>query len=156
MTNERFAMPYQDRNNVVSIIINLVVNGYIVLRLLAMNEAGAFEGPDAVNVWAKTVVWVIPISIVLTIIGTILFNIGHAIMTGDAKPSFVVDERDRLFEQRSMIAVTIFAAFGFIVAIVMLALNWSALFGFNIIYFSMALASLAGDVVRFISYRRGY
>ena len=149
-------MTYQDRNNVVSILINIVVNGYIIIRLVDMNAAGAFDGPDAVNVWARLVIWVIPISIAATIVGTILFNIFYAIATGNEKPSFVVDERDKLFEQRSFVAAMVLAASGFILAIVMLALGWSALFGFNIIYFSMALASMAGDAVKFISYRRGY
>lgn len=149
-------MTYQDRNNVVSILVNLLVNGYITLRILDMNAGGAFAGPDAVNVWARTVVWVIPISIAATIVGTILFAILHAIATGNPRPSFVVDERDRMFERRSMVATLILAAFGFIAAIVMLAFGWSALVGFNVIYYAMALGSLAGDLVRFISYRRGY
>jgi len=149
-------MTYQDRNNIVSILINLIVNGYIISRLIEMNATGAFDGPDAVNVWARMVVWVIPISIGATIIGTILFNIGYAIATGNEKPSFVVDERDKLFEQRGIIAVVVFAAFGFVTAIISLALGASALVGFNIIYFAMAIGSMADDAVKFISYRRGY
>jgi hypothetical protein len=149
-------MTYQDRNNAVSIIVNLVVNGYIVLRLLEMNAAGQFDGLDAVNVWARMVVWVIPIAIGATIIGTILFNIGYAIVTGKDKSSFLVDERDKLFDRRGIIAVVIFAGGGFMLAIIGLALGWSALTGFNLIYFAMALGSISADLVKFISYRRGY
>ena len=148
-------MTYQDRNNVVSILVNIIVNGYIILRLLNMNTDGAFGGPDAANVWARTVVWAIPIGIGAVIIGTILFNIGFAIVTGNPKPSFVVDERDRLFERRSMMPPLIFATFGFLAAIILMAFGWSALFAFNVIYFSMAAGSLIGDMVRFISYRIG-
>ncbi len=153
---ERLVMTYQDRNNVVSIIVNLLVNGYIVMQLLAMNAAGQFDGPDAVNVWARMVIWVIPIAIIGTILGTILFNIGYAIVTHTEKPSFLVDERDKLFDQRGIVAVVIFAAAGFILSIVTLAFGRSALVGFNIIYFSMALGSMAADLVKFASYRRGY
>ncbi len=149
-------MTYQDRNNVVSILINLSVDAYIILKLLEMNAAGLFDGPDAVNVWARMVVWVIPISIAATIGGTILFNIAYAIFTGDPKPSFKVDERDRMFDMRSFVAVAVFAGGGFVLTIIGLAIGWSALTGFNIIFFSMALGSLASDVVKFISYRRGY
>lgn len=149
-------MTYQDRNNVVSIIVNLIVNGYIVFRLLEMNTAGQFDGPDAVNVWARMVIWVIPIAIVGTIVGTILFNIGYAIVTRTEKPSFLVDERDKLFDRRGIIAVVIFAGAGFMLAIVALAFGWSALIGFNIIYFAMAFGSIAADLVKFASYRRGY
>lgn len=149
-------MVYQERNTIVSIAVGLIVNLYVIAQIVHLNASGAFDGPDAVTVWARTVVWVIPISIVAIIVGTILFNIGHAIVTGNEKPSFLVDERDRVFEQRGMNAVVIFVAIGFIGTILGLAIGWSALIGFNIIYFSMALGSLAADVVKFISYRRGF
>lgn len=149
-------MSYQDRNNIVSIVVSLLVNAYVIYRLFEMSAAGAFDGPDAVNVWARMVVWVIPIAIVATIAGTILFNIAYAIVAGEAKPSFVVDERDKMFDRRGIMAVVMFAGGGFILAIVALAFGWSALIGFNIIYFAMALGSIAADTVKFISYRRGY
>lgn len=149
-------MPYQDRNNIVSILVNLAVTGYVIRQLIAMQADGMFDGPDAVNVWARMVVWVIPVAIVATIAGTILFNIFYAIITGNQKPSFLVDERDRMFERRGIVAVVICCALGFIITVIGLAIGWSALVGFNIIYFSMALGSMAGDAVKFISYRRGY
>lgn len=149
-------MTYRDRNNVVSILVSLAVNSYIVLRLLQMEQAGLFDGPDAVNIWARMVIWAIPISIAATIIGTILFNIGHAIVTGNAKPSFIVDERDRLFDRRGIIAIVVLAGAGFISSIIALALDHSALTGFNIMFFAMALGSMAADLTKFISYRRGY
>lgn len=149
-------MTYQDRNNVVSIIVAILVNGYVISRLIEMNATGLFDGPDAPNVWARMIIWVIPISIAATIIGTILFNIGYAIVTGTEKPSFVVDERDRLFEQRSMIAVMILVVIGFFGMVIGLAIGWSALVAINILYFAFAAGSIAGDAVKFISYRRGY
>lgn len=149
-------MTHEDKNNIVSLATNLLVNGYIIWKLARMNSAGAFDGADALQNWAQMVLWVIPISIVLMIIGTILFSIIFAIATNDAKPSFVVDERDKLFGRRSMIATMAFAGAGFIGSLICLALGWSALWGFNIIYFSFALGSFAGDITKFISYRRGY
>ncbi|WP_018689038.1 hypothetical protein [Ahrensia kielensis] len=149
-------MNYQDRNNIVSIIVGLTVNSYIIFRLFEMNAAGQFDGPDAINVWAQMVVWMIPIGIISTIIGTILFNIGYGIITGNENPSLLVDERDKMFEQRGTMAIVILIGLGFVASILALALGWSAVVGFNIIYFSMALGSLTADFVKFISYRRGY
>ena len=149
-------MVYQDRNNLISIAVTLLVNAYVIVRLFQMSASGAFDGPDAINLWAQMVIWVIPIAIVANIAGTILFNIGYAIVTGQAKPSFLVDERDKLFDRRGMIAMVLFVMVGFLAAILSLALGASALIGFNIVYFSMALGSITGDVVKFISYRRGY
>ncbi len=149
-------MTYQDRNTVVSILVNLVVSAFVILRLLDMNAVGVFDGPDAVNNWARLVIWLIPLGVVGTIIGTIVFNIGFAIVTSEPKPSFVVDERDKLFERRGGLAMMIFAGAGFICAVIALALDASALVGFNIIYFGMALGALAADFIKFASYRRGY
>lgn len=149
-------MTYQDRNTVVSILVNLLTTTYVVIRLISMEANGLFDGPDAVNVWARMVVWVIPISIAATIIGTILFNIGFSIATRQEKPSFVVDERDRHFERRGSFAVIAGAGIGFVGGIVALAMDYTALVGFNIMYFGMAAGALGSDLVRFASYRRGY
>ncbi|WP_299949694.1 hypothetical protein [uncultured Ruegeria sp.] len=149
-------MTYQDRNTVVSIFVNLAVSAFVVSRLLDMNASGSFDGPDAVNNWARMVIWLIPLGVVATIIGTILFNIGFAIVTHEPKPSFVVDERDKMFERRGSYAIIVFAGAGFVSAVVAMALNASALTGFNIIYFGMAFGSLSADIVKFASYRRGY
>ncbi|UZD92376.1 hypothetical protein [Cognatishimia activa] len=149
-------MTFQDRNTVVSILVNLITIAYVVSRLVAMQGAGEFDGPDAANVWAKMVIWVIPLSIAATIVGTILFNILFAILTGQAKPSFIVDERDRMFERRGIFAVMAGAGLGFICGIIALAMDYSALVGLNIMYFGMAFGALGSDLVRFGSYRRGY
>ena len=53
-------------------------------------------------------------------------------------------------------AVVICAGAGFMLALAGLAYGWSALIGFNIIFFAMALGSLSADIIKFISYRRGY
>jgi len=149
-------MAYQDRNTVVSILVNLAVSAFVILRLLEMNASGLFDGPDAINNWARLVIWLIPLGIVGTIIGTILFNIVFAVITNESKPSFVVDERDKLFERRGNLAIITFAGAGFVSAVIAMALDASALAGFNIVYFGMALGALAADFVKFASYRRGY
>ncbi len=149
-------MAYQDRNTVISILVNLAISAFVIHRLLDMNAAGLFDGPDAVNNWARVVIWLIPLGIVCTILGTILFNIGYAIVTNQPKISFVVDERDRLFERRGTLAIITFAGIGFVSAVIALALDASPLVGFNIIYFGMAFGALTADAVKFFSYRRGY
>ena len=149
-------MTYQDRNTVISMIVNISMVTYVIYRLISMQSEGLFDGPDAVNVWARVVIWLIPISIAITIVGTILFNIVYAIVTGTERPSFVVDERDRHFERRGSFAIIAGAGIGFIGCVVALALDYSALVGFNIIYFGMAAGALGSDLVRFASYRRGY
>ena len=148
-------MSSDERNTYVSLISSLLINAYMIWRLVEMFGAGTLSGPDALQIWARMVLWVIGAAIVLTIVLTILFNIVFAIATGEKSPQFLSDERDRVFEVRGMGATTLVMIFGFIGAIVALALGQTPLFAFIQLYFSLALGSLAGDLVKLASYRHG-
>lgn len=146
-------MTYQDRNTIVGIITTLLANAYVIYRMFEMDAAGLFDGPDAVQQWARMIAWMIPFAIAGTIAATVLFNILYSVATGDESPTFFADERDRLFEQRGFTAITLVVAIGFLIAIFGLAYGWSALVGLNVIYFAMAIGSLLSDVVKFANYR---
>jgi len=148
-------MSHQEKNNIVSIICNLLINGFVILKLNAMFGDGSLSGPDAPMVWARMVIWVIPASIVLLIALTILSSIVVAIIERDPKPDFTVDERDKLFDIRGMGATMAVVAAGFIGSIIALAVGWQPLTVFIMIYFSFALGSIVGDLVKFLSYRYG-
>ncbi len=148
-------MSPEERNTFVSLLCNLLVNGYVIWRLREMFAAGAFNGPDALQVWAQMTLWVIGAAIVLTILLTIAFNIVFAIATGDHDPSFLKDERDAVFEMRGNGATTLLMVLGFIGSIVALAVGSSALTAFLILYFLTAAGSLMGDIVKLLSYRAG-
>lgn len=150
-------MTYEERNNLVAIFTNLMVCGYFIQQITSKFAAGVFDGPDGVAVWAQTVLWVIPASIVATIVVTIVFNILFAIAARDPNPEMVSDERDKMFGNRAMLTVTMVASAGFIMALVMLAFfNWSAFLALNLTLAGFALADLLGNIVKFVSYRRGY
>lgn len=149
-------MTYEERNNLIAIVTNLLINGWIGWRVWGMYQAGEFAGPDALMVWARTVLWVVPASVVLTIILTVVFTILFAIATRDENPSVVVDERDKIFGRRGIIAAVAVASSGFFLAVGALALGWSAFAAFNILYVGFALGSLAGNVLILGSYWRGY
>jgi len=149
-------MTHEERNNLIAIVTSLLINGWLGWRVWTLYQAGEFAGPDALMLWARTVLWVIPASVVLTIILTIVFTILFAIATRDENPDFTVDERDKNFGRRGMIAAMVVASGGFLLAVGLLALGWTAFAAFNILYAGFALASLAGNVVTLGSYRRGY
>lgn len=148
-------MSHEQRNIYVAILTSLLVNGYVILRLRGLSASGAFDGPDALQIWARAVLWVIPAAIVLTIVLTILANIVFAIAAREANPDFTVDERDRLFQTRGMIATMVVVSIGFIASIIALAFGWQALTVFTLIYFSFAAGDLIGNLTRLVSYRIG-
>lgn len=149
-------MPFKERNIVVAIFTNLIVIAYFAWRICRMLQDGQFDGSDALTVWARTVLWMIPLSIVATIIGTILFNIIYAIVTRQPKPSFVVDERDKAIEITGMKATMVVISTGFMLGMVALAFGWTGFTVFNLILFSFAFADLGGNLVKLALYRRGY
>jgi hypothetical protein len=148
-------MPYQERNIVVAIFTNLVIVIYFALRIYGMFQDGQFDGAGGLMLWARTILWMIPVSIVATIIATILFNIFYAILTNQPKPSFVVDERDRAIEITGMKVTVVVISAGFMAAMVALAFGWTAFIVFNVILFSFAMADLGGNLVKLTMYRFG-
>jgi hypothetical protein len=148
-------MPYELRNTLAALLCNLGVNSYMVWKLMNLHATGALDGPDALSIFGKTVLWVIPISIIATVVMCIASNILVAIIRRDPKPDFIADERDQMFKTRSNSVVLIFAAAGFIGAMIALAMGWTPIPVFTLIYFSFALGDLAGTVVKGMSYAAG-
>jgi CHASE2 domain-containing sensor protein len=118
-----------------------------------MYGEGAFAGDEGLAVWARTVLWVIPASVVASIVVTILFNIVFSIATQDEDPDTTVDERDRSISIKGMRVTMVVASAGFIGALAMLALGWSPLIGLNVILAGFALGDLSGSVTRMALYR---
>lgn len=144
-------MSSQERNTVIAIITNLLVNGYVATRLFELFGSDALAGDDGPMVWARMVVWAIPASVALTVVLTILLTIA----SGGRESGPVVDERDRLFQLRGMSVTTVVVGIGFVGSIAALAWGWRPVTVFNLIYFSAAVGDLVGNTVRFVSYRIG-
>jgi hypothetical protein len=148
-------MSQTERTTIVGIFSNLLINAWVTWKLIEMYGSGAFDGPDATQVWARMILWAIGGGIALTIGLMILTTIVVGILSGEGKADTTVDERDRLFEIRGNSVTMGFAAAGFVGSIIVLAIGWTPLTVFVMIYFSFALGSLAGDLVKVASYRAG-
>lgn len=149
-------MTHEERNNIVGIVIGLIVMIFLATKLSGMNNAGAFDGADAIKIWARTVLWVIPFSIVAMIVMTILFNIIFAIVTNNKNPSFVVDERDKQINSLGAKVTSGIMGAGFILALLLLAyFDWRAIGALNIMFFTFAIADFLGNVTKLVLWRRG-
>ncbi len=144
-------MSHQERASIVAIITSLLLNAYVVVRLVQFFEAGALSGEDAPMVWARAIVWVIPAAIVLTIVLNCLFTIASK----DRTPKNIVDERDRQFKLRGLYITLVSIGLGYMAMIVALATGWTAVAGLILLHASCALGDLLGNVVRLASYRIG-
>lgn len=148
-------MSYEERNTLVAIFVNVGVVAGFVWLIVSMQGEGAFAGGDGLRVWARTVLWIIPVSIVATIVVTIIFNIVFAIATREMDPDTVVDERDRSISIMGMRVTMVVASVGFIGALGALAVGWPAFIALNIILAGFALGDLCGSLTRLVLYRRG-
>ena len=146
-------MPSEQRNTIVNLITSLVVNAYFFWRIKGMFADGTSTAPDGLQIWAQTVLWVVPVSIGATIVLTILASILHGIFTGETKGIFVKDERDRQFELWGLGATMALAVAGFLGSMTLLAFGYSPFIAFNVIYLSFALGDLAGSALKLACYR---
>jgi len=146
-------MTYEERNTCVAILISLMVNTWIAIKLYNLHQSGVLVSDTGLLQFARTVLWAIPASIVLTIVLVVLFNILFAIATRQSDPDFTVDERDQQFKVRGLTATTFIASAGFIIALVHLAIGYSSIFAFLVIYAGFALGDFVGNVIKLASYR---
>ena len=148
-------MTHEERNNLMAIVVGIMIIIYIAWNVHSKVEAGVFTGPDGLMLWARTVLWAIPIGVISMIVGTILMAIIYAIATGDPKPSFIVDERDKLIGNWGMKVTIGCVSTGFIMAIIGLAMGSSAFVVLNVIFFSFAAGDLFGNLTKLVLWRRG-
>ncbi len=144
-------LSYQERASIVAIVIGLMLNGYISVRLWQLFESGALSDANAPMVWARTIVWIVPAAIVLTIVSNILF----AIVTKDRKQKAITDERDHLFMHRGMCVTLIVIGLGFTGMLIGLSVGWPVVYGLTLMYASAALGDLLGQCTRLVNYRIG-
>lgn len=146
-------MSKEERSSLVSLLVNLGVDTFIILKLYGLWKIGAFEGAEGLQNWARAVLWCVPLAIGGTILLTVLGNIFQGMISGESTLGSLSDERDRQYQLRGMATTMVLATFGVLGGVVTLALGYSAIFGLTVIWFSMAAGALAGDIVRLLSYR---
>lgn len=146
-------MSHEERNTVFQIFIGLCVNAYIIWRLLKLAREGAFDSPDAVAVWAQTVLWIIPFVVVFGIAVMILGNILIAIANRDPKPSFVVDERDNMITSTGNRITVACIGLGFMGSLIAMAFGVGAIGGLTAILFSFSIGSMLGEIGKLVRYR---
>ncbi|MBL1434581.1 MAG: hypothetical protein COB08_000070 [Rhodobacteraceae bacterium] len=127
---------------------------YIVVS--GMHSAGRFEGPEGPALLGKAILALMAGGIVVHIVMLILANIVFAILQRDSKPSFVVDERDKLIELRGLrVSYYVFGT-GYVAAMIGMAMGLSVFWVFNLLLVFCALSALIEGVVKLALYHRGF
>jgi len=149
-------MNSEERQTWINLLSSLMINGWFYSRIWVMFHDGTSTAPDALQIWARTVIWVIPVSIGSIIALTILTTVVQAIIAGGNPPGFLKDERDTKFEMWGMGAMMLFTVAGFLGAMSALALGYSGFIAFNLIYLGFSLGDVASSLLKLTLYRTGY
>ena len=148
-------MTHEEKTALVSLFVTILVFGYYALRFSGLYAEGYFTGEDAFVKTGWEILYLIGYGIIAQIIGQIAFSILYAIATNDAKPSFVVDERDKLINLKGVRWGYGATGAGLTLCFVALAMGWDPVLVFNLVIFSIAIGATLETLVRVILYRIG-
>lgn len=147
-------MSYQERKNIVHIVGSLLITGTYFWYITQSGLAPDLSTEELLKFWAKSLLVLIPVSIVGKIIVHIVFSITNAIATRDHKIP-PTDERDKLIELRaSRNASWIFGA-GFILAMGALVMDASVTAMFVVLICGGLLSEIFDNASQLYFHRRG-
>lgn len=147
-------MPLGEREALTGLITTMIVVVLFVWRLSGQHAAGLFDGPEALQTWARSVLVLIAISIGIAIAVTVFVHVLHTILTGE-KPVDQRDERDREIERSALTWAWYLLSFGILGVIIDLALGASALRAMTLILGLSLLSETFKDALKLWRYRRG-
>ena len=147
-------MSMGEREAAMGLITMLIVLALFLWRISGQAEAGMFDGPDALQTWARSVLVLVAWSIGIAILVAIGFHILYAIVTGE-KPDDRRDERDRDIERRALNWAWYLLSFGLLGVIVDVALGATAFRAMNLVLALCMLSEFFKDALKIWLYRRG-
>ena len=149
-------MNFEVKNIYAGFISTVIIFTTYFIIVSGMYSEGRFEGAEGNALLGKAIVSLIVGGIIVHIVIAILTSIVMAIATNDPKPSFVVDERDKLIELRGLrVSYHVFGA-GYVAAMIVLAFGVEVFWVFNLLLASCAISVLAEGLIRLRYYRRGF
>lgn len=147
-------MSMGEREAAMGLITMLIVLVLFLWRISGQAEAGMFDGPDALQTWARSVLVLVAWSIGIAILVAIGFHILYAVLTGE-KPDERRDERDRDIERRALTWAWYLLSFGLLGVIVDVALGASGFKAMNLVLALCMLSEFFKDGLKLWLYRRG-
>lgn len=148
-------MSFEERNTFTAILTDLLVIGLFVWQITTRAQAGAFDGAGGLIHWARLVLVMIGVGIAASIMLTILVNIGFRLITGEAMPRLLVDERDQLIRLRGTQVTLLLASAVFVGSLAGLAFGLSLFLTLNLMLAAFAVGTIGGSLTRF-ALQRGW
>lgn len=147
---------FQEKNITASFVIFTLILGFYLVRIFQMIQNGSFHLTNMVRLWGTVII----LGIVVTIIGTILTQIGSGIIQAiktreEPVIEDIQDERDRLIDLRGTKVAYVVYSIGVFLSMLTFAFGQPSLVMFSLLIFFGLVAQIIGDVSRLVLYRRG-
>jgi len=147
-------MSYHERQAIVSLITTLLLALFFVVLVLPKYPAGNPYSAQVFHFWGLAAVILVPVSIVVTITMSILFNLTYTMATREHAPSFA-DERDKFIALRSLRNARNVFAVGFFLAMGALALGLFPSVMFILLLIAGYGSGLVANISEIYLYRKG-
>ncbi|WP_127103897.1 hypothetical protein [Pararhodobacter zhoushanensis] len=147
-------MSFTQRSIIAELVSSLIVVALFAWLITTRHAAGAFDGPEGLTQWARQVLWMIPASIAVSIVVTVLLAVAYHATTR-AKFDDLVDERDRMITGWGWKVTAIVISAGFVAALAALAWGASAFLALNLMLGAFALGDLSGNAAKLLRYGLG-
>lgn len=147
-------MSMGEREAVMGLITMLIVLALFLWRMAGLAEAGLFDGADALQLWARSVLVLVGWSIGIAILVAIGFHTLYAMVTGE-QPDDRKDERDRDIDRRALTWSWYLLSFGLLGVIIDVALGASGFRAMNLVLALCMLSEFFKDGLKIWLYRRG-
>lgn len=140
----------------VSLVSNLLILGYYLIKLIPMFQHGDLIPDEVFRLTGIVIVASIVLHIAGNIIANIVINIVHAIQTrSDKEVRLVEDERDKLIGLKGTQVSYIAFSLGVLVSLLTFVFGQPALVMFSLIVSFSLLAEIIGNLSQFYFYSRG-
>lgn len=149
-------MSFQEKNIAVSLVNFSLILSFYLFRLWQLIRSDRFEPNQIFRLW----VIIIVAAIVVTIVATILTQIGAGIIEAIKTKTVpviedITDERDKLIDLKGTKTTYTLSSIGTFLAMLTFALGQPPLVMFTLLILVGLLAQIVGDIVRLYFYRRG-
>lgn len=148
-------MSFEERNTVIYIVVSLIIAAVFGSQIWTGTTDGSFAGMEGLVSWARTVLWMVPLGVVITIAAVILGQIIYGITTGDGDMDTASDERDHEVSARAARVTMVIFSLGWLAAIVLIASAYPIIAALNLMLFAGWLSDLIGNLVKLRIYRNG-
>jgi len=148
-------MSFTERSTIAELVTSLAVIALFTWVIVTRQAEGAFAGPEGLQIWARQILWMIPVGISVGIGVSVLLALAYHVTLREAFDG-LVDERDRIIVLFGWKVTAITISTGFVAALAALAWGVTPLLALNLMLASFAAGDLAGNAARLWRYRRGY